>query len=70
MEKERDELKGQLQETERKLHERTCRVVELEHNLEEVATDSLKFPLFLNLCLIILQLMPIKVGNARNEEMK
>ncbi len=62
-------MKGQLQETERKLHEKTCRVVELEHNLEEVATDSWKFPLFFNLCLISLQLMSIKVGNARNEGM-
>ncbi len=53
MEKERDELKGQLQETERKLHEKTCRVVELEHNLEEVATDSI---------------VSI-IGNARNEGM-
>ncbi len=60
MEKERDELKGQLQETERKLHEKTCRVVELEHNLEEVATDSLKFPLFFNLCLLKLEMLGMK----------
>jgi hypothetical protein len=39
VEKERDELKGQLQETERKLHEQTCRVVELERNLEEVVIN-------------------------------
>ncbi|CAK9199295.1 unnamed protein product [Sphagnum troendelagicum] len=43
VEKERDELKGQLQETERKLHEKTCRVVELEHNLEEVTRYLLEF---------------------------
>lgn len=36
VEKERDELKTRLQETERQLQEKTQRVSELEHNLEEV----------------------------------
>lgn len=39
VEKERDELKARLQETERKLREKTRRVSELEHNLEEVQDD-------------------------------
>lgn len=36
VEKERDELKARLQETERQLQVKTQRVSELEHNLEEV----------------------------------
>ena len=39
VEKERDELQTRLQETERKLREKTRRVLELEHNLEEVQDD-------------------------------
>jgi len=43
VEKERDELRARLQETERQLQAKTQRVSELEHNLEEVTQYLLEF---------------------------